>query len=256
MPDQPPQRLSDSPSEDAAVDPSHLSQQLQEAFDDACFAARVDAGHGETLVSATLLNTTKAPFLPTPEQAAVWLDKEAIDASARFDDACNIAVDLRTAESVERLIRALLEPHIRAYSTAIALQEALTAHKLAHTVRIQFTKNLELALKDSVDSDTAPTFARLLGAPHIDAGLDLTRDRHLRRLADRLTWLTTGITGCPVHVEATTGCAHEVDRVTLILTLPQARRLTHCLDSVQEADTGPVADEQQGAHPCPCEDRS
>jgi hypothetical protein len=87
---------------------------------------------------------------------------------------------------------------------------------------------------DNVDMFTAITVARLLGAPGLDRGLDPARNKHLRRLAERLSWLVTGVTGSLAYAEAVPGCAHTPDQITLFLGRDHARRF---IDRIR---TGPL----------------
>ncbi|MFM9540107.1 hypothetical protein [Streptomyces turgidiscabies] len=215
------------------TDPDSLRLLLDQAFEDGGFSARVETGGGDALVSATLLST-RFPFGSSAPLAAAWLEQEAVSpARARLDDAFNVVLDLSSAAAVQRLIVVLLEPHIRAQTTAIALREILAGHRIAHAADVHEADVVALTLWDCADLDTAALFAGLLGAPGISDGLDLSRNRHLRRLADRLTWLATGIAGSPVLAEATPGCAHEPDQVSFLLTLGQARRLARRLDTAR-----------------------
>lgn len=241
MPDPtpPPSRALDGlPTTDPA-DSASLRLLLDQAFEDGGFTARVETGGGDALVSATLLST-RFPFGSSAPLAAAWLEQEAVaPARARLDDALNIVLDLSSAAAVQRLIAVLLEPHIRAHTTAIALREILAGHRVAHTADVHGADAVALTLWDCAGLDTAALFAGLLGATCISDGLDLSRKRHLRRLADRLTWLATGITGSPVKAEATPGCAHEPDHVTFLLTPGQASRLARRLDTARPVDSPP-----------------
>ncbi|NEB01880.1 hypothetical protein [Streptomyces sp. SID13726] len=241
MPDStplPPHPLDGLPIAEPAESAS-LRLLLDQAFEDAGFAARVETGVGDALVSATLLST-RFPFGSSAPLAADWLEREAVaPAHARLDDADNIVFDLSSAAAVQRLIAVLLQPHIRAQTTAITLREILTGHGLAHAADVHDADVVTLTLWNCADLDTAELFAGLLGAIGISDGLDLSRNRHLRRLADRLTWLAIGITGSPVKVEAIPGCTHEPDQVTFVLTVGQARLLARRLDTAPPANSPP-----------------
>ncbi|WP_019070752.1 hypothetical protein [Streptomyces hokutonensis] len=226
-----------------AAGPACLRRRLDEAFEGADFTARVDTGLAPALVSATLYTGSKMPFA-SPEEAAAWLEKEAVDASARLDDMDNIVIDLRTASAVELLISVLLGPHIRAQTTATGLHKVLADHGLEHTVHV-LVDSIVVILRDSAEQGTATTLAGLLGAPHLDAGLDLNLDGDLRRFADHLALLITGAVGSLVLAGAVPGCAHEPDQVTLGLTLDQARLLTLRLGLTRVPDADPSSSASQ-----------
>ncbi|MFJ6898241.1 hypothetical protein [Streptomyces hokutonensis] len=226
------------------ADPACLRRRLDEAFEDADFTARVDTGIAPALVSATLYTGSKTPFASL-EEAAAWLAKEAVEASARLDDMDNIVIDLRTAPAVELLISVLLGPHIRAQTTATGLHKVLAGHGLEHTVHV-LIDSIVVILTDSAEQGTATTLAGLLGAPDLDAGLDLNLDGDLRRFADHLALLITGAVGSLVLAGAVPGCTHEPDQVTLGLTLAQARLLTLRLGPTRVPATVPSSSAGQG----------
>ncbi|MEU4659494.1 hypothetical protein AB0G32_37125 [Streptomyces sp. NPDC023723] len=90
---------------------------------------------------------------------------------------------------------------------------------------------MKVTLADD-DLSAAVRFAARLGAAGIDAGLAINRPRGMRRLTERLQWLVTGTVGTTVHADATPGCTHAPDLITLHLTIDQAQSLAQRLTPV------------------------
>ncbi|KUO04807.1 hypothetical protein [Streptomyces caeruleatus] len=232
MPDTP---LLDCPSDTGTPSAAELHKHLDDAFVAARIAARVEAAPGAAL-DLTLLTAGRMPFDRDPDQANAWLAEHSIDASARFNDAMDIVIRLPTAEAVHRLTALALDARIATHAAAAALDGALAAHRLAYEVEVTGPGQLSLVLHGSEDAGTGPAFAALLGAPGIDAGLDLARGRGIRRLTDRLAWLLTGVTESLVQAQGSTGCRHEPDRVELYFDPGQADLLTRRLEQASSTD--------------------
>ncbi|MFG2463402.1 hypothetical protein ACGFWE_41005 [Streptomyces sp. NPDC048523] len=217
----------------ASDTPESLRDRLDEAFRDAGAEASCHVGPSGSVVSVTLY-TRMLSFEPNPEGATVWLQANDIDADARFDsEGLHLVVDLHTPQAVARFTDLLLAPHVRTRAAAAELAEALSTHYLSTSVRPDLSNHtVELRLHDNADLHTTRTVAEVLGAPGIDEGLDLSRKKHLRRLAERLTWLITGITTAPTSAVAVPECAHTPDQITLCLTQHQARQLTTRIQAV------------------------
>ncbi|MFJ2509844.1 hypothetical protein ACIQJX_26405 [Streptomyces griseoviridis] len=118
------------------------------------------------------------------------------------------------------------------YTAAGALDGAMSAHALAFDVRVHSDSVIMLLLHDSLELGTAAVFARLLGSSaDLAAKLDLNRPRGVRRLAERMAWLVTGVTGSRVLVDGIPGCGHAPDHLALYLTAEQARRVTERIEA-------------------------
>lgn len=227
--------------EQAGQDDVILCGLLDAAFRDAVAEANVSPGPSGTAVSVTLF-THMQPFTQTPEAAAKWLREHHIDGAARFDDdGFNLVVDLRTADAVHEFTDLLPAPDIRLRAAAADLAKELSPHNLSASVRADLaSRRVCLTLDDNDDERTASALAGLLGAPGIDERLHLGRNKHLRRLAERLTWLLCGVTGSAIYADTIPGCAHRPDHIMLDLTLDQARKLIDRLNGA--AGTGPCTE--------------
>ncbi|MDT0439997.1 MULTISPECIES: hypothetical protein [Streptomyces] len=118
------------------------------------------------------------------------------------------------------------------YTAAEALHGALSAHALAFDIHVHSDSLILLLLHDSLELGTAAAFARLLGSSaDLAAGLDLNRPRGVRRLAERMTWLVIGVTGCRVLVDGDPGCGHAPDHLALYLTGEQAHHLANRIEN-------------------------
>ncbi|MFK0120139.1 hypothetical protein [Streptomyces sp. NPDC090994] len=223
-----------------------LEQHLEGALHRAHFAARANLAADGAALQLTMLSS-QTPFDRTIEAATTWLSSAGIDGTATFNEAYDIVLTLPTATAIHRLVAVLLEPRIRAHTTADNLAELLSAHGLPHHVRLQGTSTIEVTLADD-DLSTTVRFADRLGAAGIDAGLTLDRPRGMRRLAERLQWLVTGTVGSTVHTAATPECAHSPDLITLDLTLDQAQSLTQRLRPAGE-DHGTTTGADRSAGP-------
>ncbi|MEU6405471.1 hypothetical protein [Streptomyces sp. NPDC046985] len=207
-----------------------LQRLLQDALREAGFEATVYPADDGAALNLTLYSR-HTPF--ATEAAARWLDEAGVVADVTLDGggSSSPVLTLHTEESVRRLIARLLDPWTRAYSALAPLVDLLEAHGVISDADVG-THAVALELPDDMLA-SAVILAALLGAPAIDAGLDLNRPRGLRRLADRMQWLVTGVVGSEVTATARRGCAHDPDRLTLRLTIEQAQRLTHRLDPTQ-----------------------
>ncbi|MDH6604526.1 hypothetical protein M2164_000161 [Streptomyces sp. SAI-208] len=165
-----------------------LHDRLDTAFRQAGVEANVQAGPAQVAVSVTLYSRLPT-FAHTAEAATAWMCDHGIDGEARLDpETFHIVIALRTEPAVDRFTDLLLTPHIQTRTAAISLAEALGAHTMYTNVRTGLaTRRIEVKLNDNADMLTAITVARLLGAPGLDRGLDLARNKHLRRLAERLS---------------------------------------------------------------------
>ncbi|MGQ5596856.1 hypothetical protein ACUJ8N_07685 [Streptomyces sp. ESR1.13] len=211
-----------------------VKQELEDALAEADFLAPVEtADDGASLHIA--LYSSKCPFADSVEEATKWLHQAGIDATAALDaESFRVVLTLPSAESVRMFIAALLQPWITARATAAALADVLADHGLDSAIDLG-TTSLSLVLTDD-ELDSTALLAHLLGAPDIGADLPRHRPRGIRRLTERIRWLITGVVGAPVSTEVEHGCVHEADRLTIELTLEQARRLTQRLLLAEVAD--------------------
>ncbi|MFD4683600.1 hypothetical protein ACFWP1_33360 [Streptomyces sp. NPDC058425] len=208
-----------------------LLHHLEGALKEAAFVATVRPD-GPAL--KLVLHSSKYPYNDTAEAATEWLTDAGIDATAALDEETfRVVITLRTAEAVRALIETLLRPWITAHTVAQQLTDVLSDHSLDSTVDVT-TASLTLDLADDDELSSAVALAGLLGAPAFNTSLRRRRD--LRRFGERLSWLITGATGSPVLVEVEPGCAHQVDHVTVRLSLGQAARLTRRLAQAEPAD--------------------
>ncbi|NEA20679.1 hypothetical protein [Streptomyces halstedii] len=199
-----------------------LQQLLDSAVYEAHFAANVSVDG--TALCLTVYSS-EAPFDGTVDVAAAWMTSTGIDGTAACTETGSVVLTVATAEAVHRLIAVLLDPYIRARTTATQMADLLQAHDLAGGSTVTLGAHaIEVTLADD-DLDAAIGFAALLGAPGIDAGLDLSRPEGLLGLADRIKWLTTGVIGSEIYASADPGCAHAPEQITLQLTIEQARAL-------------------------------
>ncbi|MGW3974643.1 hypothetical protein ACWEFD_35860 [Streptomyces ardesiacus] len=204
-----------------------VKQQLEDALKEADFLAQIDTAHDGASLHVTMYSS-KCRFADSVEDATEWLHQAGIDATAALStDAFRVVLTLTSTDSVRKFIAALLQPWIIARTTAANLNDVLTDHGLDGTIDVGRT-SLALRLSDD-ELETAVLLARLLGAPDIGTDLPRHRPRGIRRLTERVRWLITGVVGSPVSTEIEHGCAHEADRLTIELTLEQARRLTQRL---------------------------
>ncbi|MEU6405287.1 hypothetical protein [Streptomyces sp. NPDC046985] len=224
----------------AAATAASLQQILLDALRAAGFEATVRPASDGAALTLTLYSRHKTP-VATVQAAARWLDEAGVvaDVTLSDDGSSSPVLTLPTEESVRRLIAALLDPWTRAYATLAPLADFLESHSVISDVDVD-TQAVELTLPDDMLA-SAVTLAALLGAPAIDAGLDLNRPWGLRRLAGRMQWLVTGVVGSEVTATAAQGCAHDPDRLTLRLTIEQAHRLTRRLSHPTEPDSGPLS---------------
>ncbi|MFJ4322274.1 hypothetical protein ACIP3A_04010 [Streptomyces tricolor] len=86
--------------------------------------------------------------------------------------------------------------------------------------------------------------AELLGAPDIALDLELGRLRGQYRLAERIEYLVTGITGSPLNAVAEPGCAHADENLTLYLSVDQADRLLQRLTHPTRDEPAPAGEDQ------------
>ncbi|MER6719889.1 hypothetical protein [Streptomyces halstedii] len=198
-----------------------LQQLLDGAVHEAHFAANVSVDG--TALSLTVYSS-EAPFARTVDAAAAWMTSTGIDGTAACNETGSVVLTVATAEAVHQLIAALLDPYIRARTTATQMADLLQAHDLAGGSTVTGAHAIEVTLADD-DLDAAIGFAALLGAPGIGAGLDLRRPEGLLGLADRIKWLTTGVIGSEIYASADPGCVHAPEQITLQLTIEQARAL-------------------------------
>ncbi|WP_405388074.1 hypothetical protein OG596_08945 [Streptomyces sp. NBC_01102] len=200
-----------------------LQQLLDGAVHEAYFAAHVSSEEDGTALSLTV-HSSEAPFEHTVEAATAWMTRAGIDGTIAYNESGLIVITMATAAAVHQLIAVLLDPHIRARTTATQMAELLQAKDLAGGIATLGAQAIEVTLADD-DLDTATGFAALLGAPGIDVGLVLHHPDGLLRLAERIKWLVTGVVGTAVYASAVSGCAHAPDQITLQLTIKQARVL-------------------------------
>ncbi|MEV7205260.1 MULTISPECIES: hypothetical protein [unclassified Streptomyces] len=209
-------------------------QQLEKALEEAGFLAPIEAADDGASLRVTMYSS-KCRFADSVEDATEWLHQSGIDATAALDEKTfRVVMTLPSADSVRMFIAALLQPWITARTTAAALADVLSDHGLDCTIDVG-TASLCLLVTDD-ELDAAVLLARLLGAPDIGTDLPRHRPRGIRRLTERVRWLITGVVGSPVSTEIEYGCAHEADRLTIELTLEQARRLTQRLLLAEVAD--------------------
>ncbi len=199
-------------------------QQLEDAIEDAAFLATIETADDGASLHVTIYSS-KCPFADSVEEATQWLHQTGIDATAARDtESFRVVLTLPSADSVRMFIAALLQPWITARTTAGALTNVLSGHGIDSTIDVG-TTSLSLLLADD-ELDSAVLLARLLGAPDIGTDLPRHRRRGIRHLTERVRWLITGAVGSPVSPEVEHGCEHGPDRLTIGLTLDQARRLT------------------------------
>ncbi|NEA46023.1 hypothetical protein [Streptomyces sp. SID10815] len=211
-----------------------LKQQLDDALRAAAFTAMLASADDETALNLTLYGSS-CPFDDSVEAATAWLGRVGVDATAALDEeSFRIVLTLTTADSVRALIATLLQPWITARTTAQQLDDVLSDHGLDSAINVG-TESLTLLLADD-ELYSAVTFARLLGAPGLGADLKRHRRRGIRRLTERVQWLVTGVVGSPVTTDVEGACEHEVDRLTIEMSLEQARRLTQRLLLAEVAD--------------------
>ncbi|SFY48734.1 hypothetical protein STEPF1_01960 [Streptomyces sp. F-1] len=212
-----------------------LKQQLEDALREAAFTSSVESADDGTALKLAVYSSMYCPFEDTVEAASDWLREVGIDATAaRDEETFRIVLTLPTADSVRTLIATLLQPWITARTTAKHLDDVLSDHGLDATIDVG-TKALSLHLAED-ELDSAVTLARLLGAPDIEEDLPLHRRRGVRRLTERILWLITGVVGSPVSADIEPACEHEVDRLTIGMSLEQAHRLTQRLLLAEVAD--------------------
>ncbi|MET8561194.1 hypothetical protein ABZV75_11640 [Streptomyces flaveolus] len=232
--------MADSPSrppdDTDTLSAAELRQRLDDAFVQVRLAARVEAAPDGTALDLTLLTAGRMPFDRDPAQANTWLTENGIDAIATFNECMDIVIRLRTAEAVHRLTSLLLGSRIVTHAAAAALVGTLAPHALRYEVAVPGAGQIRLFLHDSAGEKTVPAFAALLGGPGIEADLDLSRARGIRRITDRLSWLLTGITGSLVPAQGTPGCTHEPDQVELYLDPDQAQLLAQRLNRPNAPD--------------------
>ncbi|MFI6209119.1 hypothetical protein ACIBAI_22390 [Streptomyces sp. NPDC051041] len=205
-----------------------LQQDLEDALALAEFAARVTVAKDGRALDLTVLSSSKAPFDRTVKAATEWLKRADIEGAAAFNDAYDIVLTLPTSASVERFIEVFLEPLIRVHTTATQLDGLLDYHLVTGDALVQGPHAIELILPGD-GLDAVVKLASLLGAPSIAEGLQLHDREGMRRLADRLKWLITGVVQSTARATAVPGCAHAPDHATLDLTTPQARLLAQRL---------------------------
>ncbi|MFE4212263.1 hypothetical protein [Streptomyces sp. NPDC056844] len=176
-----------------------------------------------TALSLTV-HSSEVPFDCTVEAATAWMASTGIDGTAACREPGLITLTVATASAVQELIPVLLDPYIRARTTATQVADLLQDHDLVSGIATLGTHAVEVTFGND-DLDSAIGFAALLGAPGIDAGLALHHPDGLHGLAERIQWLVTGIVGTTVYASAVPGCAHAPDQITLQLTIEQARIL-------------------------------
>ncbi|MFD6435887.1 hypothetical protein [Streptomyces venezuelae] len=223
-----------APESATAASAASVKQQLEDALTAADFVATLETADDDTALNLTVYSS-KCPFDNTVEAAAVWLLDASIDATVAWDEETfRVVLTLATAASVRTLIAALLQPWMTARTTAQQLEDILSDHGLDSTLGVG-TASLNLHLADD-ELGSAVTLARLLGAPDVAEDLQLHRRRGVRRLTKRIEWLITGAIGSPVSAKVEPACEHEADRLTIEMSLEQARRLTKRLTAAQVAD--------------------
>ncbi|MGQ5596855.1 hypothetical protein ACUJ8N_07690 [Streptomyces sp. ESR1.13] len=215
---------------------TELQKHLTDALDKAHFQARVGKGEDEGSLDLTVYSQ-KAPFT-NDREAAQWLDQAGIAATATLSDGLYVVLNLPTADAVLQFIDQLLMPWITAYTAADQLDTLLDSHAVTGDLAVRADR-ITLTLADE-GLACVVTLATLLGAPDIDTGLALYRRRGVRRLAERMQWLLSGITGSGVQATAEVGCEHASARLELDLTVDQTHRLLER-----------VAAENAWAHPAP-----
>ncbi|UFQ99786.1 hypothetical protein KBP30_00375 [Streptomyces sp. Go40/10] len=220
----------DTISPDDAAPPrpaAPLHATLTSALEEARFEAQVSPGADDSALDLTVYSS-KAPWQETtPEAASAWLAENGLAAEVSLNDGYCIVITLYTARAVEKFIAVALDPWMRAHTTATQLADVLDAHGLTFDVDVS-AHFIEVALADA-NLHSAVKVAALLSAPGIADGLNVHRPRGVRRLADRVRWLLTGVVGSEVDITADPGCAHVQEHLTLRATIDQARRLTQRL---------------------------
>ncbi|MFK0142694.1 hypothetical protein [Streptomyces murinus] len=211
-----------------------MKAQLDDALKAAGFLATLEVADDRTALHLTEYSS-RSPLGATVEAATEWLRRSGIDATAARDEQTfRVVLTLASADCVRTLIATLLQPLITARTTAQQLDDVLSDHGINSTVDAG-TEYLNLHLAED-KLGPAITLARLLGAPGLADGLQLSRRRGIRRLTERIQWLITGVVGSPVSAEVEPACPHEVDRLTIAMNLEQARRLTERLRLAKAAD--------------------
>ncbi|MER8119031.1 hypothetical protein [Streptomyces sp. NPDC094031] len=211
-----------------------MKAQLDDALKAADFRATLEVADDRTALHLTEYRS-RSPFGATAEAATEWLRRNGIAATAARDEqTLRVVVTLASADSVHTLIATLLQPWSTARTTAQQLEDVLSDLGVDSTVDVG-TKYLNLHLTED-ELGPAITLARLLGAPGLGEGLQLSHRRGIRRLTERIQWLITGVVGSEVSAEAEPACHHEPDRLTIEVSLDQARRLTERLRLAEVAD--------------------
>ncbi|MYX27449.1 hypothetical protein GTY75_12435 [Streptomyces sp. SID8381] len=210
---------------------TELQKHLTDSLDKAHFQARVDTGAADGSLDLTVYSQ-KAPFT-NDRDAAQWLDQAGIAATATLNDGLYVVLNLPTADAVLRFIDQLLMPWVTAYTAADQLETLLDSHAVTSDLAVGADR-ITLTLADE-DLAGVVTLATLLGAPGIDAGLALHRRRGVRRLAERMQWLLSGIAGSVVQTTAEAGCEHACARLELHLTVDQTYRLLERLGATQHS---------------------
>ncbi|WP_153812142.1 hypothetical protein [Streptomyces sp. SUK 48] len=204
-----------------------MKAELDDALKAADFLATLEVADDRTALHL-MEYSSRSPFGATVEAATEWLRQSGIDATAARDEqTLRVVLTLASADSVRTLIATLLQPLITARTTAQQLEDVLSDLGVDSTVDAG-TQYLNLHLAED-ELGPAIALARLLGAPGLADGLQLSRRRGIRRLTERIRWLITGVVGSPVSAEAEPACPHEADRLTIGMSLEQARRLTERL---------------------------
>ncbi|MYU06029.1 hypothetical protein GTY81_19500 [Streptomyces sp. SID8366] len=208
--------------------------QLDDALREAAFRYALEVADDERALHLTVYSS-RPPFDGTVEAATEWLRRSGIDATAARDEQTfRVVLTFASADSVHTLIAAQLQPWSTARTTAQQLEDVLSDLGVDSTVDVG-TKYLNLHLTED-ELGPAITLARLLGAPGLGEGLQLSHRRGIRRLTERIQWLITGVVGSEVSAEAEPACWHEPDRLTIEVSLDQARRLTERLRLAEVAD--------------------
>ncbi|GKQ33496.1 hypothetical protein [Streptomyces sp. A012304] len=220
-----------TPSAPPTAPATGLQKDLIDTLDKAHFQALVGKGEVEGSLDLTVYSQ-KAPFT-NDREAAQWLDQAGIAATATLNEGLYVVLNLHTADAVLRFIDLLLMPWVTAYTAADQLETLLDSHAVTSDLAVG-TAGIALTLAED-DLACVVTLASLLGAPGIDSGLVLHRRRGIRRLAERMKWLLSGIVGSAVQATAEAGCEHACARLEVNLTVEQTHRLLDRLDATQHS---------------------
>lgn len=181
----------------------------------------------EGALAVQLLCCSDLPFTLDTAAAQGWLDDAGIRARARSDDESGLAVLVVSPLSdrdARRLGNRLLELGAPTRAVLAQLTAAFSRHALSANVRAGRSQ-VTITIQDDDPRETAVQLSVLLGADDIAEGVNLHREKGLRKLAMRMRLLLIGLAGEGVTVQAEQGCVHNEDLFTVRLSLEQAQLL-------------------------------